>query len=288
MPRADDVVRRHAQHRRAVEHDARRSAGWQKREMQLNTVDLPAPFGPISAWIEPSRDVHREVVDARAGRRSAREVLDRRSALMAPTPDAGVEAAAVGSRDGSPAPAAIRQAPDAARHEHHGEDEDQAVDELLPDQQAARRGAQHLGQQADQRARRSATPGIEPSRRPPPSSAPARAGAKPNDVRVHERLEERVHAAGDAGVARPRSRRPRPWCACTSMPEAAATCSLSRIAHIARPSFERVRYIVAASTSARMIAITGNAVGRCRRVAEDARRGDAQPVGAAGHACPRC
>ena len=32
----------------------RPSAGSQKREMQLNTVDLPAPFGPISAWIEPS------------------------------------------------------------------------------------------------------------------------------------------------------------------------------------------------------------------------------------------
>ena len=45
------------------------------------------------------------------------------------------------------------------------------------------------------------------------------------------------------------------------MPEAAATCSLSRTAHIARPSFEVVRYIVAAIISARIDAITGNAVG---------------------------
>ena len=47
----------------------------------------------------------------------------------------------------------------------------------------------------------------------------------------------------------------------TSMPDADATCSLSRIAHIARPNFEVVRYIVAAIISARITAITGNAVG---------------------------
>src|ERR1041385_2036913 len=47
----------------------------------------------------------------------------------------------------------------------------------------------------------------------------------------------------------------------TFMPDADATCSLSRIAHIARPNFEVVRYIVAAMTSTRMRAITGKAVG---------------------------
>ena len=45
------------------------------------------------------------------------------------------------------------------------------------------------------------------------------------------------------------------------MPDAAAACSLSRMAHKERPSLEVVRYMVAAITTARMTATTGKADG---------------------------
>ncbi len=251
---------------RPVEHDAA-ARGRQKRETQLNTVDLPAPFGPISAWIEPSRHVHREIVDGAKAAEAHRQVLDREDrAHGAGCRTPAVDATAVsGFVEGLGAcQQRFGKAPDAARHEHDGEDEDQAVDEFLPDQEPARRRAHHLGQQPEQRDADQRRRGSSRARRPRSWSAPGSAG-QADGVGGHERLVERVHAAGNAGVDRG-DHEGHDLGALTSMPEAAATCSLSRIAHIARPNFERVRYIGRQQHQRQDRSPSpGTRAGRCRR-----------------------
>ena len=82
---------------------------------------------------------------------------------------------------------------------------------------------------------------------------------------------------------RPTARRPPPWCACTSMPEAAATCSLSRIAQKVAAELGARQIEGGSSTSARMTAITGNA----RAVGADAVAEDVRRARCAGRRGPR-
>ncbi len=44
--------------------------------MQLNTVVLPAPFGPISAVISPRSAVERQIVDGDDAAEAHRQMLD--------------------------------------------------------------------------------------------------------------------------------------------------------------------------------------------------------------------
>ena len=60
------------------------SAGSQNREMQLNTVDLPAPFGPIRAWIAPfATSIEKSFNAQRPPKRTVRFLMER-IALMTP------------------------------------------------------------------------------------------------------------------------------------------------------------------------------------------------------------
>src|SRR6218665_2053126 len=101
--------------------------------MQLRVVDLPAPFGPIRAWIEPwatamsspptAVSPPKRMVSPSTFRKGAAL-----SAAMARLPDAVAD-----------------KGEEAARRIHHEQDQDRAVDDLL----ILRRLAQHLRNQPE-------------------------------------------------------------------------------------------------------------------------------------------
>ena len=51
--------------------------------MQLNTVVLPAPFGPISAVMLPCRDVERQIVDRDQAAEAHGQMLDAEQSVAA-------------------------------------------------------------------------------------------------------------------------------------------------------------------------------------------------------------
>ena len=177
-----EPVRRLAGDVGAVEGDAAASA-CRKPEMSANSVVLPAPLGPISAVMRPASAVNEASLTARRPPKRRETFSTRSSSCRAPLP----------------APHAANSAGDAARHEHHDQNQHAAVDH---DVEARRSPVTQLG-----RLRRASA---APARRAAdPTACPCRRRSAPPAPRPRSPGRRRCRDRGTGTTAR-RSSRPPP------------------------------------------------------------------------------
>ena len=142
----DDIVRRPLQHGAAFELD-RAFGGIAEPRDAIEHCRLAGAVRPDQGMDRALRDVHREIVQCAEAAETDRKIPDGKDRAH----DAGLPSFRSGWRRLRGAcKKCLSHAPKAARHEHGGEHQDQSVGELLPHQEAARRGAQNLGEQPDQ------------------------------------------------------------------------------------------------------------------------------------------
>ncbi len=116
----------------------RRTTG--EADTQLNTVDLPAPFGPIRAWIEPaSTSIVKRLSASRPPKRSVKSRIEKSDAIRIPLGFfIAFHKLMFGGEGGLALRACLYDAPDAPWHEHDRKNDNQPVHKFLPDQQPGR------------------------------------------------------------------------------------------------------------------------------------------------------